>query len=92
MSKINWKRYPKRTCLTMHECRICGDRIDYGQRYFDGGHGRRSHIHCASVEILNSNHEEVERSRKAGGLKAIMGKWPGNETDEQVQEALEEIS
>lgn len=30
--------------------------------------------------------------QKAGGLAAIMGKWPGDESDEQVQAALENLS
>lgn len=33
----------------------------------------------------------VEVKATEGGLSAIFGKWPGNETDQQIREALEEI-
>jgi hypothetical protein len=33
-----------------------------------------------------------ERERMAAGLRAVIGKWPGDETDEQIRAALEELS
>lgn len=33
-----------------------------------------------------------ERQKMAEGLKSVIGKWPGDETDEQIEEALREIS
>ena len=39
-------RKPIRVCYTMHECLICNEGINVGQRYFDGGHGRRAHEDC----------------------------------------------
>jgi hypothetical protein len=32
-----------------------------------------------------------ERERAAEGLRAAIGKWPGDETEEQIREALEEL-
>jgi hypothetical protein len=33
-----------------------------------------------------------EEQRAKGGLAAVLGKWPGDETDEEVQAALESLS
>jgi hypothetical protein len=33
-----------------------------------------------------------EREKAAEGLRAVIGKWPGDETDEQIHAALEELS
>jgi hypothetical protein len=32
----------------MHECAICWGKINLGQRYYDGGHGRRAHVDCVA--------------------------------------------
>ena len=32
------------------------------------------------------------RRRKGAGVASIIGKWPGDETDEEVRKALEELS
>ena len=49
-SQMNQKRtpkqYPLRTCYSLHECRLCGMSITYGQLYYDGGYGRREHEKC----------------------------------------------
>jgi len=44
---IDWKKYKVRTCLSMHQCALCGEIIGYGIQYYDGGHGRRAHLLCA---------------------------------------------
>lgn len=44
---LNYRKYPPRTCRSLCECRICGQRISYGQRYYDGGYSRRAHEGCA---------------------------------------------
>jgi broad specificity phosphatase PhoE len=35
---------------------------------------------------------ELQRRTAAGALKAALGQWPGDETDEQITAALEELS
>ena len=43
LHKIDWFKYPERTCRSLHECRVCGGGIVAGQKYRDGGYGRRAH-------------------------------------------------
>lgn len=43
-------RYPLRTCRSLHHCEICAKDITLGQRYYDGGYGRRIHEQCAKPE------------------------------------------
>ena len=43
MADLKIDRYPVRTCRTLHECEACGGSITIGQRYRDGGYGRRFH-------------------------------------------------
>lgn len=45
--KIDFFRYPIRTCQSLHCCDICGESITLGQKYYDGGYGRRAHVDCA---------------------------------------------
>ena len=47
---IDWLKYKIRTCLTMHECKICGRTISCGESYYDGGYGRRAHTRCVMGE------------------------------------------
>lgn len=37
---------PIRTCYTMHECFLCKKTISCGERYYDGGYGKRAHYAC----------------------------------------------
>lgn len=46
MDRKPYNQYPLRTCMTMHECQICGQRIDIGEEYYDGGLSRRVHKVC----------------------------------------------
>lgn len=46
---IDWEQYPLRTCLTMHECRLCDGTIWLAEEYYDGGRGRRAHKKCADL-------------------------------------------
>jgi len=41
-----FKRYPIRVCRWMNECCLCNLRISEGNRYYDGGYGRRAHVSC----------------------------------------------
>lgn len=43
---INFAKYPKRRCLTLHHCEICGGAIAWDHLYHDGGYGRRAHVCC----------------------------------------------
>jgi len=39
---------PVRICRTLHHCAICQTEIIIGQKYYDGGYGRRAHKNCLS--------------------------------------------
>lgn len=49
MNANDWRNLKLRTCRTMHGCRLCKDTIHDGERYFDGGHGRRAHQRCVDA-------------------------------------------
>uniref|UniRef100_A0A6H1Z947 Uncharacterized protein n=1 Tax=viral metagenome TaxID=1070528 RepID=A0A6H1Z947_9ZZZZ len=55
--KVNYVKYPIRTCQTLHHCEVCGEPIMAGERYHDGGPGRRAHTDCAKRREI----EEDER-------------------------------
>ena len=44
--EIDWSKYPVRKCLSLHECKICGQKILMYHTYRDGGYGRRAHVKC----------------------------------------------
>jgi len=44
--KINWEKYTVRTCMSLHECKLCSEKITLGEIYYDGGYGRRAHVAC----------------------------------------------
>jgi len=46
-SKKSLTDYRLRICSTMHECCVCKQKIMLGDRYHDGGYGRRAHDYCA---------------------------------------------
>ncbi len=58
---INFTRYPIRTCRWLNECALCGKAITDGQKYRDGGYGRRAHIECADLSELEA--AELERNK-----------------------------
>lgn len=45
-----WERYPRRTCRTLHHCKLCDTHITLGEAYFDGGYGKRAHVECVVFE------------------------------------------
>lgn len=49
---MNYTKYKIRTCRTLHFCEICKGRIEYGQKYYDGGYGKRAHDLCADANEL----------------------------------------
>lgn len=54
---MNYVKYKTRTCKTLHYCAVCNNDILPGERYHDGGYGRRAHIDCASsYEITGKSH------------------------------------
>lgn len=55
----DYTKYKLRTCQSMHFCEICTQKIEYGQKYYDGGYGRRAHDLCADADAL-----EQEETRK----------------------------
>ena len=46
LHEIPWAKYPLRTCRSLHHCEICCGDIRMGERYRDGGYGRRAHESC----------------------------------------------
>ena len=46
MKRIN--EYPARICKSQHACYLCMKDIKYGERYYDGGYGRRAHVKCGN--------------------------------------------
>ena len=62
---IPFTRYPIRTCKSVHGCEICKGDITYGQKYYDGGYGRRAHDLCADAE-------ELERTETAKFVAATV--------------------
>ena len=50
-----------------------------------------SRLPTPSHAKLNSN-DLRESQGKRSGMAAIMGKWPGEETEEEIEAALEQIS
>jgi hypothetical protein len=54
MPHTNWKqgawKYLIRTSMYGDQCGICGGRIAVGDKYHDGGYGRRAHLECAKRE------------------------------------------
>lgn len=54
LSQLVIGRYPLRTCQSLHHCEICDGDITLGQRYYDGGYGRRVHEACARSEGFNT--------------------------------------
>jgi hypothetical protein len=59
--EVNWRKYKVRTCLSSHECRICGKDICLGDQYYDGGYGRRAHVDCAGLPYKIKREEEGEQ-------------------------------
>jgi len=51
-----------RTCLYGDRCLVCLDRIRSGERYRDGGHGRRAHLACAD-EVAVGRRSEPTRAQ-----------------------------
>jgi len=51
-SVIRWQLYQVRTCRSLHYCEICKRDITDGQKYYDGGYGRRAHMECVLVTEL----------------------------------------
>jgi len=46
MKRKEYYEYPKRVCYSLHHCEVCEKPILCGEKYFDGGYGRRCHIDC----------------------------------------------
>lgn len=44
VQQLRYKRI--RVCQSVHECVLCDNDIRQGERYFDGGCGRRAHVKC----------------------------------------------
>jgi hypothetical protein len=51
MKEGHWKKMPRRTCYSIHECCVCKEKILYRQEYYDGGHGHRMHVKCFPLYV-----------------------------------------
>jgi hypothetical protein len=51
-------KYPVRLCRTMHHCILCGERIDAGDRYHDGGYSHRAHVTCVEAQVRAAREEQ----------------------------------
>lgn len=47
MAKKDIAELTIRTCRTLHVCFLCRQPIYAGEKYHDGGYGRRAHVDCA---------------------------------------------
>jgi len=73
---IDFTKYPIRTCQSLHVCDPCGEQITLGQKYHDGGYGRRAHVACvgrdaellsevSDLAAVNAHHvEERDQARR----------------------------
>jgi len=61
---INYAKYRIRNCLYLHKCAVCGEMIFAGERYHDGGYGRRAHTDCAMRHeaVLLADGHHIERA------------------------------
>ena len=41
-----FRSYPVRVCCYLNECEVCNGAIYSGEKYHDGGYGRRAHVNC----------------------------------------------
>jgi hypothetical protein len=55
--EIDWKKYPVRTCKSLHTCELCGYSIRCGSLYRDGGYGRRAHTSCVRAALKGIKEE-----------------------------------
>lgn len=51
MTPERLRAYRVRTCNSMHECCLCESTITLGQRYHDGGYGKRAHVECCAAGV-----------------------------------------
>lgn len=56
MANLSVGKYPIRTCRSLHHCELCSKDITLGQRYRDGGYGRRLHVECAQPYETQMEH------------------------------------
>lgn len=71
------------------EARFCADAEDVLQPAIDEIERLRERLRQLEA---GSIHESIRAQSGKKGLPAIMGKWPGDETDEEINRALEEMS
>ena len=63
---------PVRVCRYGERCLVCLERIDAGEQYYDGAHGRRAHMSCAALVEEGKRREPSEQrlnERKEGWAK-----------------------
>lgn len=51
LAELSWHRYRVRRCRSLHHCEVCGRDIYGGERYYDGGYGRRAHEKCGDLAM-----------------------------------------
>lgn len=50
--KDKFGKYPIRVCRYSHECDVCEEKIAMGEKYYDGGYGRRAHWDCVNPTFI----------------------------------------
>lgn len=71
LSQLAVEKYPLRTCYSMHDCAVCGGTISLGQRYYDGGYGRRIHEACAAQGSASPTSPEPSQLEPAKRTKPM---------------------
>jgi hypothetical protein len=47
---VDYLKYPVRICRTVHHCEACDKDIVFGEKYHDGGFGKRAHFLCSQAD------------------------------------------
>jgi hypothetical protein len=57
MEKINWEKYRIRRCKSRYICKICGNLISKGEKYYNTGM-KQAHTSC--VEFLDYDDSDID--------------------------------
>jgi hypothetical protein len=57
MEKINWEKYRIRRCKSRYICKICGNLISKGEKYYNTGM-KQAHTLC--VEFLDYDDSDID--------------------------------
>jgi len=43
---MDYSKFPIRKCRSRHACSVCETHIIYGEKYYDGGYRKKTHVKC----------------------------------------------